>query len=52
MKLRFSIHYNTAWGESLHVTLALHSSDGTVRRQNLLMHTEDGELWTLETAAL
>ena len=52
MKLKFSIHYNTAWGESLHVTLALHSQDGTVRRQNLLMHTEDGEVWTLETSVL
>mgnify|MGYP002624292851 CR=1 FL=1 len=52
MKLRFSIHYNTAWGESLHVVLAFHRQDGTVRRQNLLMLTDDGELWTLETSAL
>ena len=52
MKLKFSIHYNTAWGESLHVALAFHSQDGTVRRQNVLMQTEDGDLWTLETAAL
>ena len=52
MKLKFSIHYNTAWGESLHVALAFYSQDGTVRQQNLLMQTADGELWTLETAAL
>ncbi|MBQ9655863.1 MAG: 4-alpha-glucanotransferase [Prevotella sp.] len=52
MKLKFSVHYSTAWGESLHVTLAFHSQDGTVRRQNLLMQTTDGDLWTLETAAL
>ena len=52
MKLKFTIHYHTAWGESLHVDLAFHSQDGTVRSQNLLMQTEDGELWTLETSAL
>ena len=43
MKLKFTIHYNTAWGESLHVVIAYHSQDGTVRHQNLMMQTEDGE---------
>ncbi len=52
MKLKFTIHYHTAWGESLHVSIDFHSLDGTVRHQNLLMQTEDGELWTLETSAL
>ena len=52
MKLKFSIHYHTTWGESLHVCIDFHSQDGTVRHQNLLMQTEDGELWTLETSAL
>jgi len=32
--------------------MAYHSSDGIVKRYNLLMQTEDGDLWTLETAAL
>ena len=52
MKLKFSIQYHTAWGESLHVSIDFHSEDGTVRHQNLLMQTDDGELWTLETSAL
>ena len=52
MKLKFTIRYHTAWGESLHVSIGFHSQDGTVRHHNLLMQTEDGELWTLETAAL
>ena len=52
MKLKFSIHYHTAWGENLHVCIDFHSQDGTVRHQNLLMQTEDGERWTLETAAM
>ena len=52
MKLKFTIYYRTSWGESLHVGIAFHSQDGTVRQQNLPMLTEDGELWTLETAAL
>lgn len=52
MKLKFRIKYNTAWGESLHVVIDYHSQDGNRRQQNLLMQTEDGQLWTLETAAL
>ena len=52
MKLKFTLRYRTAWGESLHVAIAFHSQDGMVRQQNLLMQTEDGELWTLDTAAL
>ena len=52
MKLKFSIRYRTAWGESMHVAVSYHRQDGTVRHQNLTMLTEDGELWTLETAAL
>ena len=42
MKLKFSIRYHTAWGESLHVNIDFYSLDGTVRHQNLLMETEDG----------
>ncbi|MBO5579923.1 MAG: 4-alpha-glucanotransferase [Prevotella sp.] len=52
MKLKFSIRYRTAWGESLHISITYHSQDGTVKQYNLLMQTEDGELWTVETAAL
>ncbi len=52
MKLKFTIHYHTAWGESLHVQILFYSQDGTVRHQNLLMRTDDGELWHVETAAL
>ena len=52
MILKFTLRYRTSWGESLHVAIAFHSQDGSVRQQNLLMQTEDGELWTLETAAL
>ena len=52
MKLRFSINYNTAWGESMHVAISYHSQDGTQRQQDLTMLTDDGQLWTLETAAI
>lgn len=52
MKLKFSIEYGTAWGESLHVIIVYRSQDGTVRQHDLLMQTDDGQLWTLETAAL
>lgn len=52
MKLKFCIDYRTAWGESLHVNIAYYSLDGTVKRYNLMMQTDDGERWTLETVAL
>ncbi len=52
MKLRFSINYGTQWGESLHVAISYHSADGTVRTANLPMLTQDGMLWTLETAVV
>ena len=52
MKLKFTIRYRTAWGESLHVLLRIHGQDGAVRTQNLTMQTDDGELWTLETVAM
>ena len=52
MKLKFSIRYRTAWGEGMHVAITYHRQDGTERHQNLPLLTEDGELWTLETAAL
>ena len=52
MKLKFTIHYNTAWGESLYVNIEYRSQDGTVRQYIHLMQTDDGNLWTLETAAL
>ena len=42
MKLKFTIHYHTAWGESLHVNIHFHSLYGAVRHQNLTMQTEDG----------
>ena len=46
MKLKFSIRYRTAWGESLHINMAYHSSDGTVKRYNLLMQTEERLHWS------
>ena len=52
MKLRFSIQYGTQWGENLHVVIHFISADGTVKRNNLLMTTDDGSYWTLETTAL
>ena len=52
MKLKFTIHYGTQWGESLHVVVSYLSSDGTKKTANLLMLTDDGTLWTLETSAV
>ena len=52
MKLKFTIPYSTQWGEALHVVLCYQSKDGTKRRQNQLMQTQDGQLWTLETAVV
>ena len=52
MKLKFTINYGTQWGESLHVVIAYLSLDGTVKTSNLLMQTDDGFLWELETAVI
>ena len=52
MKLRFTIQYGTQWGESMHVVLSYRSQDGTQRTTDLLMTTQDGLTWTLETAAI
>ena len=52
MKLKFTINYGTQWGQSLHVVISYMSIDGSVRKSNLLMATEDGVLWTIETSVI
>lgn len=52
MKLKFTINYGTQWGQSLHVVISYMSIDGSVRKSNLLMATEDGALWTIETSVI
>ncbi|MCR4582323.1 MAG: 4-alpha-glucanotransferase [Prevotella sp.] len=52
MKLSFSIEYGTQWGETLHVVVTYRSLDGTEKAYNLLMATQDGMRWTLETAVM
>ena len=52
MKLKFTIQYGTQWGESLHVVVSYLSLDGTKKTTNLLMLTDDGTQWTLETSAV
>ena len=52
MKLRFSIHYSTAWGEGLYVAVTYHTDDQRTRNYLLPMVTDDGEVWTLETSVM
>ena len=52
MKLRFLINYATQWGESLHVRLCLTADDGTQRSLDLIMLTQDGQSWSVETAVV
>lgn len=52
MKLNFSIRYNTAWGENLVVEIVYVCLDGSERRNTMPMNTDDGQLWTLETAVM
>ena len=51
MKQRFTIQYNTVWGESMHVALSYLRADGSRKKQNVLMNTSDGQWWTAETVA-
>lgn len=49
MKLRFEISYRAPFGQSMHVCLTYIDADRHQRDVDLLMHTADGDLWTLET---
>lgn len=52
MKLKFSIHYSTAWGEGLYVGITYHTDGQRSRNYLLPMVTDDGEVWTLETSVM
>lgn len=52
MKLRFSINYMTAWGESLHVMISYRQRNGKTKHQNLQMQTQTGEWWYVETTVM
>ena len=50
MKLRFSINYRAEWGQQLVVDLRYDTSDGSQRRVQHSLQTQDGELWSGETS--
>ena len=52
MKLKFTIHYGTQWGENLVVGITYRSQDHTEKFRKLLMTTTDGYQWELETSAI
>ena len=52
MKLKFSIHYNTEWGQSIHVFIRYRTNDGREHVNDWLMQTQDGVWWYLETALM
>ena len=52
MKLRFTIEYGTQWGENLWVIVTYKSLDGTEKIRRLMMMTNDGWHWEVETSAI
>lgn len=52
MKLRFTINYNTAWGESMHVKAEYVHQDGSFTLSDIAMTTDDGSLWTVEAVVM
>ena len=52
MKLRFSIHYRTEWGQQMMVCLVYHSQDGTEHSAQLSLTTQDGDQWEGEMAVV
>ncbi len=52
MKLRFSIHYRTEWGQQLVALITYYAHDGASRQDRLPMLTEDGDYWSAETVVL
>ena len=52
MKLKFSIHYQTEWGQQLLVCLKYYAVDGSVRSYDVPMTTDDGDYWQAETSVV
>jgi len=52
MKLRFSIHYRTEWGQQMVVSLKCTTIDGSCRSYEVPMNTEDGDFWQVETSVV
>ena len=52
MKLSFSIHYQTAWGQQMVIMLSYRHHDGAERHTRVVMATDDGDYWTAETSAV
>lgn len=52
MKLFFSIKYRAPFGQSMHVCICYIDKAGHKRENNLLMRTEDGSSWQVETAGI
>lgn len=52
MKLKFSISYSTAWGETLHVKIKTIAADGFEQKADIAMNTTDGQQWTLDTVIM
>ena len=52
MKLNFSIHYQTAWGQQMVIMLSYRHHDGAERHTRVVMATDDGDYWTAETSAV
>ena len=52
MKLRFSIHYRTEWGQQMVVCVSYCAADGVERHVQLPMTTQNGDQWTGETVVL
>ncbi len=50
MKLRFAIQYRTEWGQQIVVCLNYGAEDGTARKMQLALTTQDGDQWYGETA--
>ena len=52
MKLKFTIHYSTAWGQGLYVSIDYFTEGARPQRHLLPMNTDDGETWSLETSVM
>lgn len=52
MKLRFSIHYRTEWGQQMQVSLKCLATDGYMRSSEVPMTTADGDYWQAEISVV
>lgn len=52
MKMSFQIEYRAPFGQSMHLCVTYYNAEMHRRVHDLLMHTDDGNTWEVETSSM